>query len=158
MAGISKGIEEHLDYLQELGVTTVWTTPVYENHEAESYHGYGATDMYAVDRALWDAGGFAGAGAGAACARDEAGAGHGAESCGAANPWVKDEPAPDWFHGTAAHHIEAETNFQALIDPHAPERDEVGTLDGWFANVAAGYGYGESGGGAVSAAECGVVD
>ena len=30
-------------------MTTVWITPVYQNHEAQSYHGYGATDMYAVD-------------------------------------------------------------------------------------------------------------
>jgi glycosidase len=54
---------------------------------------------------------------------------------GPTHPWVRDEPAPDWFHGTLAHHREAETNFSALIDPHAAERDRIGTLDGWFANV-----------------------
>jgi neopullulanase len=30
-------------------VTTVWITPVYQDHGPQSYHGYGATDMYAVD-------------------------------------------------------------------------------------------------------------
>jgi glycosidase len=54
---------------------------------------------------------------------------------GPANPWVTDEPAPDWFHGTQAHHVVAESNFRALIDPHAPERDRIGTLDGWFADT-----------------------
>src|ERR1700723_1154862 len=46
--GDLQGITQHLDYLQELGVTTVWITPVYQNHGPQSYHGYGATDMYAV--------------------------------------------------------------------------------------------------------------
>jgi glycosidase len=53
---------------------------------------------------------------------------------GPLHPWVKDEPAPDWFHGTAAHHIAGETNFSALVDPHAPSRDREATLDGWFVN------------------------
>jgi hypothetical protein len=47
--GNLRGIAQHLDYLQDLGVTTVWITPVYRNHGDQSYHGYGATDMYAVD-------------------------------------------------------------------------------------------------------------
>ena len=48
--GDLRGIMQHLDYLQQLGVTAVWTTPVYRNHgERDSYHGYGATDLYAVD-------------------------------------------------------------------------------------------------------------
>jgi glycosidase len=51
------------------------------------------------------------------------------------HPWVNDEPAPDWFHGTKAHHLNAESNFNALIDPHAPNRDRTATLQGWFANV-----------------------
>jgi len=51
---------------------------------------------------------------------------------GPLHPWVREEPTPNWFHGTAEHHIAGETNFEALIDPHAPERDRVGTLDGWF--------------------------
>ena len=50
--GDLRGIAQHLDYLQQLGITTIWTTPVYENHAAGSYHGYGATDLYAVRRAL----------------------------------------------------------------------------------------------------------
>ena len=51
---------------------------------------------------------------------------------GPLHPWVQDEPTPNWFHGTAEHHIAGETKFEALIDPHAPRRDRVGTLDGWF--------------------------
>ncbi len=133
--GDLKGIEAHLDYLQRLGVTTVWTTPVYQNHEADSYHGYGATDLYAVDEhygTLTDLKLLAAAlhARGMKLVLDTV-----PNHVGPAHPWVKDEPAPDWFHGTASHHLKAETNFEALIDPHAPWRDKVATEDGWFADV-----------------------
>jgi glycosidase len=133
--GDLKGIEAHLDYLQELGVTTVWPTPVYENHEANSYHGYGATDLYKVDEhygTLEDLKALAAAlhARGMKLVLDTV-----PNHVGPGNPWVTDEPAPDWFHGTAAKHLKAETDFQALINPHAPERDRVGTEHGWFADV-----------------------
>ena len=133
--GDLRGIQEHLDYLQQLGVTAVWTTPVYQNHEAQSYHGYGATDLYAVDEhygSLADLKQLAAAlhGRGMKLVLDTV-----PNHIGPQHPWVADEPAPDWFHGTAAKHRSAETNFRALIDPHAPERDRRGTLDGWFADV-----------------------
>jgi glycosidase len=108
---------------------------VYQNHEASSYHGYGATDMYAVDEhygSLADLQALAAAmhARGMKMVLDTV-----PNHVGPANPWVTDEPAPDWFHGTAAHHLVAESNFRALIDPHAPERDRIGTLDGWFADT-----------------------
>ena len=133
--GDLKGIETHLDYLQELGVTAVWPTPVYENHEADSYHGYGATDMYRVDEhygSLEDLKSLAKAlhARGMKLVLDTV-----PNHVGPKNPWVEDEPAPDWFHGTAAKHLIGETDFQALINPHAPERDRVGTEHGWFADA-----------------------
>jgi len=35
--------------LKDLGVTTLWLTPVVKNGAAQDYHGYGAVDLYAVD-------------------------------------------------------------------------------------------------------------
>lgn len=55
------GIQNHLDYLKELGVTTLWLNPVIENNQPQTneggsmrsaYHGYGFTDHYNVDRRL----------------------------------------------------------------------------------------------------------
>ncbi|MGY2130669.1 glycoside hydrolase family 13 protein [Hymenobacter sp. HD11105] len=44
------GIENHFDYLKELGVTAIWPTPIVENDMPKaSYHGYALTDYYAVD-------------------------------------------------------------------------------------------------------------
>ncbi len=55
------GIQNHLDYISELGVTTLWLNPVIENNQPQTneggamrsaYHGYGFTDHYNVDRRL----------------------------------------------------------------------------------------------------------
>jgi hypothetical protein len=47
------GIEQHLDYFTQLGVTALWLNPVLENNQPyESYHGYAATDLYMVDPRL----------------------------------------------------------------------------------------------------------
>ena len=133
--GDLRGIAEHLDYLQQLGVTTVWTTPVYQNHEADSYHGYGATDLYSVDEHYGSLDDLKALAAALHARRMKLVLDTVPNHIGPANPWVKDEPAPDWFHGTAAHHLSAQSNFGALINPHAPERDRVGTLDGWFGDT-----------------------
>ncbi len=133
--GDLRGVIDHLDYLQQLGITTVWITPVYQNHEAGSYHGYGATDLYAVDEhfgTLRDL---------QTLARDlhkrhmklvlDTVPNH----VGPAHPWVEDEPEPDWFHGTKADHHKAVGEFAPLVNPHAAWRDQQDILQGWFANL-----------------------
>ena len=49
--GDLKGISDHLDYIKNLGITTLWLNPVLENNQKrESYHGYAITDFYQIDR------------------------------------------------------------------------------------------------------------
>ena len=57
--GDLKGIENHFDYFNELGVTALWLTPVIENdmplmsewgNSVAGYHGYWFTDHYEVDK------------------------------------------------------------------------------------------------------------
>ena len=59
--GDLQGITNHLEYLRDLGVTTLWLNPVIENNQPQTneggamrsaYHGYGFTDHYNVDRRL----------------------------------------------------------------------------------------------------------
>ncbi|MEM6268645.1 MAG: glycoside hydrolase family 13 protein [Bacteroidota bacterium] len=53
--GDLQGVLDHLDYLEQLGVTALWLNPVQENDEPkESYHGYAITDHYRVDPRLGD--------------------------------------------------------------------------------------------------------
>lgn len=48
--GDIEGVINHLDYLDELGVTTLWLTPLCEdNDEKYSYHGYAQSDVYHID-------------------------------------------------------------------------------------------------------------
>jgi glycosidase len=133
--GDLKGILQHLDYIQALGVTTVWITPVYANHGPESYHGYGATDMYAVDEhygTLADLQALAAAlhARGMKLVLDMV-----PNHVSAVHPWVTDSPEPDWFHGTKEHHTEAQGNFAPLTDPHSAWRDRENVTLGWFADV-----------------------
>ncbi|HEY0786127.1 MAG TPA: alpha-amylase family glycosyl hydrolase [Acidobacteriaceae bacterium] len=133
--GDLRGISQHLDYLEALGVTAVWITPVYENKGAQSYHGYGATNLYAVDPhygALEDLQALA-----AELHRrhmklvlDTV-----PNHIGPAHPWVDDEPEPDWFHGTRAKHRRAQGEFAPLVNPHQPWRDQQDILEGWFADT-----------------------
>ena len=48
--GDLKGIINNLDYLHNLGATTLWLTPVCEDNEPRTtYHGYAQTDLYKID-------------------------------------------------------------------------------------------------------------
>ena len=95
--GDLRGIEQHLDYLEALGINTVWITPVYQNHERGSYHGYGATDLYAVDEHYGSLDDLK--------SLSKALHEHGMKlvldtvpnHVGPAHPWVEDEPEPTWF-------------------------------------------------------------
>jgi neopullulanase len=134
--GDFRGIQQHLDYLQDLGVTTLWITPVYDNEGGtQSYHGYSATDLYRTDphfgsladlRSLVDAL----HGRGMKLVLDTV-----PNHVGAAHPWAFDPPTPDWFHGTREHHLIASDRFQSLIDPHATPEQSRAVTEGWFANV-----------------------
>ena len=133
--GDLRGILNHLDYIQQLGITTVWITPVYQNHQPESYHGYGATDLYAVDEhfgTLDDLKALAAAlhQRGMKLVLDMV-----PNHVGPMHPWVNNEPEPDWFHGTKAHHTAAQGDFKPLVDPHSAPRDRLDITQGWFANI-----------------------
>ncbi|MGB6157538.1 MAG: alpha-amylase family glycosyl hydrolase [Acidobacteriaceae bacterium] len=134
--GDFRGIEQHLDYLQQLGVTTLWTTPVYDNDGgSQAYHGYSATDLYQTDphfgsmadlRHLSDALHRRGMKMVLDTVPNHVGAMH---------PWASDPPTPDWFHGTRADHRIASDRFQSVLDPHATADQSRDVTEGWFANV-----------------------
>jgi hypothetical protein len=59
--GDLKGVEEHLDYLSNLGVTAIWLTPIIENDmpkmregqfDMSGYHGYGSPIIIRLISAL----------------------------------------------------------------------------------------------------------
>jgi glycosidase len=133
--GDLRGVTEHLGYLQTLGITTVWITPVYQNHEAQSYHGYGATDLYKVDEHFGTLGDLQHLAAELHRRHMKLVLDTVPNHIGPGHPWVTDEPEPDWFHGTEADHHKAVGEFAPLVNPHAAWRDQQDILEGWFANT-----------------------
>jgi glycosidase len=48
--GTLKGLESKLEYLERLGVTTIWVGPIFQQRgHLDSYHGYGIQDFLEVD-------------------------------------------------------------------------------------------------------------
>ena len=148
--GDLRGIKAHLPYLKELGVTTIWLTPIVKNGAPEDYHGYGAVDLYAVDPHLGTLLDY----------QELVEAAHREHMkvffdavpnhVGPRNPWVKNAPTTEWFHGTPEHHLnsgspwkqsfyglagnklEANDPFELLADPHTPPLLRKNLTDGWF--------------------------
>ena len=135
--GDLRGIENHLDYIQQLGATTIWITPLYaqDPNSPADYHGYGAFNMYAVNPHFGTLHDYEELASdlhrrGMKLVLDTV-----PNHVGPRNPWVLDPPAPNWFHGTLAKHLEANGNFAPITDPHAPPAAYRKAVDGWFANI-----------------------
>jgi glycosidase len=141
------GIEKHLSYLNELGISAVWLTPVYDNsnrlNERErygdkpvtDYHGYGAVDFYGVDEHLGTLDGLRRLVDAAHARYLEVILDNVCNHTGPYHPWVQDPPTATWFHGTEAAHPAETWQIQTLLDPHATPEMKRGTLDGWFVNI-----------------------
>jgi glycosidase len=135
--GDLKGIQDHLPYLQDLGVTTLWITPIYNNddHTGRDYHGYGAVDLYSVEEHFGSLESYR--------SLVKAAHEHGLKvildivpnHIGPANPWAADPPTDHWLHGTPEHHLISNADFQHLTGPHASPRESRNILEGWFVNV-----------------------
>jgi glycosidase len=130
------GVDQHLGYLQELGVTTLWTTPLASNADmSDSYHGYAATDLYAIDSHFGTLNDYR------KLSRDL----HAHQMkliidmvpnhIGVHHPWVADPPTPDWLHGSEAMHPQISYDFDQLIDAHAPPAKWQPITNGWFTDA-----------------------
>ncbi len=151
--GDLRGIRDHLAYFQDLGVTTLWLTPILKNGAAEDYHGYGAVDLYAVDPHLGTLDDYRQLVAEAHQQKMKVFFDIVPNHVGPLHPWVKNPPLPDWFHGTLQQHLSTSTStdpafygttagaaktndlFETLVDPHAPASLSRNLTDGWFFGV-----------------------
>ena len=130
--GDLRGIREHLGYLHDLGVNTLWLTPVWKNTDAD-YHGYHVVDFYALDEHMGSMQEYQALVADAHRLGMKVLIDYVVNHTGPHHPWANDPPTPTWFHGTPAHHLEPAYTFNGLVDPHASPREYLNTLDGWFA-------------------------
>ena len=131
--GDLRGIRDHLGYLHDLGVTTLWLTPVWKNTDSD-YHGYHPVDFYALDDHMGTMQEYQALVADAHKLGMKVLIDYVANHTGPNHPWANDAPTPTWFHGMPAHHLSPSYNFNGLVDPHASPREYRNTLEGWFAD------------------------
>ncbi|MBC2606244.1 glycoside hydrolase family 13 protein [Pelagicoccus albus] len=132
--GDVQGIQQHLDYLKDLGMTAIWVTPIFENNSPPDYggyHGYAATDLYRVDRRLGSNEDYRD------LVRDTHKRGmkvimdmiH--NHIGLDHWWMSDLPTQDWVHDVNKYGY---TNFKGTVqgDPNASQYDRDKLVKGWF--------------------------
>jgi glycosidase len=132
--GDIEGIISKLDYLKELGVTSIWITPMLENNMWMSYHGYAATDLYKIDPRF---------GSNELYKKliDEAHKrglkiilDHVSNHIGINHYWVNNLPMPDWFNGSPENFIPASHDKMAFLDIHGDSTIVKMNQQGWFTN------------------------
>ncbi|RYY30188.1 MAG: alpha-amylase [Chitinophagaceae bacterium] len=130
--GDLKGVEQRLDYLQDLGVTAIWLNPVLENDMPErSEHGYAFTNHYKIDQRL----------GGNRAYQQLADAIHSRgmkliqdavyNHVGIEHHLFRDLPDSTWFHWWPTY---TNTTYkdQTLMDPYVSAADKKRMTDGWF--------------------------
>jgi len=130
--GDLRGIRDHLPYLHDLGVTTLWLTPVWKNTDSD-YHGYHVVDFYALDPHMGTLAEYQELVTDAHKLGMKVLIDYVANHTGPSHPWANDPPTPRWFHGSPAHHLQPSYSFAGLVDPHASPREYRNTIEGWFA-------------------------
>jgi glycosidase len=131
--GDLKGVSDHLNYIKELGVTSIWINPVLENNQkSSSYHGYAITDLYHVDKRF--------GGNEEYMALIEKCHQNGIKviqdmvmnHIGSEHWLMNDMPEKDWIH-----QFPDQSNFRngVIPDPYKSKTDSVKMLNGWFAKT-----------------------
>ena len=131
--GDIEGIISKIPYLADLGITTLWTTPLFEkNDTAYSYHHYGCTDYYKIDPRLGKNEDYP--------RLSETCHANGLKiiidvvpnHCCSQHWWMKDLPAKDWFNVWPTY---TSSNYRMTVwtDPYASKADLYKLTHGWFA-------------------------
>ncbi|OFY45527.1 MAG: alpha-amlyase [Bacteroidetes bacterium GWF2_49_14] len=130
--GDIKGVIEHLDYIADMGFTTLWVNPVLENNQQKaSYHGYSITDFYQTDPRFGTNEDYLrlsreASKRGIKLIMDQV-----MNHCGSGHWWMEDMPYPDWLRTTQTG---GPTNHRRTTfnDPYAAKTDRDVFGKGWF--------------------------
>ena len=130
--GDMQGVQQHLDYIKDIGATAIWMTPVLINDmRSESFHGYAFTNQYKIDPRF----------GGEKAYHDLVDAAHAKgmkiiqdavyNHVGINHIFVKEKPVKDWLNNWNEY---TNTSYkdQADFDPYAARQDRKVMQDGWF--------------------------
>lgn len=128
--GDIKGVLDHMDYIKDLGMTTIWLNPVQKNG-ANSYHGYAISDYYDIDPRFGTMEEYV----------DFVDKAHEQglkvvmdmifNHCGGDHWWMNDLPTGDWLNFDNTF-VPSSHNKWTAIDPHAAPSERRLFADGWF--------------------------
>lgn len=130
--GDLKGIQDNLDYIHQLGFTSIWLNPVQENNQpAASYHGYAITDYYKVDARLGTNADFqnltqACRAKGIKMIMDMV-----FNHCGSNHWWMNDLPEQNWLN-QFSEFTRSNYRLSTVSDPYVSQSDQNLTTRGWF--------------------------
>lgn len=133
--GDLKGVLNHLDYLQGLGVTALWMTPVLKNDMPDrTEHGYAFTDHYKIEPRFGGEDAYIKLGdelhrRGMKLIQDAV-----YNHMGFYHFLVQDPPDNTWLHQWPSLTL---PNYkeQVFFDPYAAQVDKKKMADGWFTNM-----------------------
>lgn len=145
--GDLRGIFKNIDYIKEMGFTSIWLNPVLINDMKEgSYHGYATTDYYTVDPRFGTLEEYiylskVSAGNSIKLIKDII-----VNHCGLYHWWMDDLPFKDWLNNQEIFLTSTESNIEentiysnhrrsTIQDIYAAEVDYRGMLDGWFVST-----------------------
>ncbi|WP_278353720.1 glycoside hydrolase family 13 protein [Chryseobacterium gleum] len=134
--GDLRGIINNLDYIQNLGATAVWLTPVNEDNEkVYSYHGYAQTDLYKIDGRYGTNEDYKKLSQELNKRNMKLVMDYVTNHWGGSHWMIKDLPSKDWIHwfdegekGFKRSNYKTTTQF----DTNASDIDKKYALDGWF--------------------------
>lgn len=130
--GDLEGVISKLDYLQDLGVTSVWMTPVLTNDmPLASYHGYANTETYHVDPRFGSNDTYVQLGEQLHKRRMKLIFDVVPNHIGSYHWTVKDKPMADWLNEWPEY---TQTSYkdQTVFDPYASAADKKKMVKGWF--------------------------
>jgi len=130
--GDIKGIINNLDYIQSLGATAIWTTPLLEdNDKTYSYHTYGQSDVYKIDPRYGTNTDYVFLSSEMKKRNMKLIMDYVTNHWGAEHWMYKDMPSYNWFHQFPGY---AQSNYRMTTqyDPNASKRDLKYCADGWF--------------------------
>jgi len=134
--GDLQGVIDHLDYLNDLGVTTIWSTPLLEDNEpVYSYHTYAQSDYYKVDPRYGTNDDYKRLASEMHDRDMKLIMDYVTNHWGSKHWIINDLPAEDWIHvwedgekGFKRSNYRMTTQF----DPNASKIDALNCMNGWF--------------------------
>lgn len=131
--GDIQGVIDHLDYIADMGMTALWSTPMLlDNEPFASYHGYACADYYHIDPRMGDN----------TLYRTMVEEAHKrgikvimdmvTNHCGISHWWMQDLPFEDWVHKFEEGYVQTNNIFGTNMDINASQSDLKVQESGWF--------------------------